>query len=129
MNVFHSCNETNIFIWWKMKPCSTQLCFASLNATIHFSPHENIGSTALINIHFCIVSTLPRKYCICQCHDLSLTCLVFDLGLGNIVSYLSKIIQYYNTGTFQYLETNLFKNFYEFQANQSTSTKYFYISF
>ena len=35
----HSCNGTNIFIWWKMK-CSIQLGFASVNGTFHLSPQE-----------------------------------------------------------------------------------------
>ena len=47
----HSCNGTNIFIWWKMK-CIIQFGFASLNGTFHLSPHENICSIALINIHY-----------------------------------------------------------------------------
>ena len=51
MNVFHSCNGTNIFIRRKMK-CSIQLGFASLNGTFHLSPHKNICTTALINIHY-----------------------------------------------------------------------------
>ena len=45
MNVSHSCNGTNFFIRWKMK-------FASLNGTFHLSPHENICTIALIDIHF-----------------------------------------------------------------------------
>ena len=48
---FHSCNGTNIFMRWKMK-CSIQLGFASLNGTFHLSPHENICTIALINIHY-----------------------------------------------------------------------------
>ena len=32
--------------------CSIQLCFASLNGTFHLSPHENICTIALINIHY-----------------------------------------------------------------------------
>ena len=51
MNVSHSCNGTNIFIRWKMK-CTIQLGFASLNGTFHLSPHENICTIALINIHY-----------------------------------------------------------------------------
>ena len=47
----HSCNGTNIFIWWKMK-CTIQLGFASLNRTLHLSPHENICTIAPINIHY-----------------------------------------------------------------------------
>ena len=47
----HSCNGTNIFIRWKMK-CTIQLGFASLNGTFHLSPHENICTIALINIHY-----------------------------------------------------------------------------
>ena len=51
MKVSHSCNGTNIFIRWKMK-CTIQLGFASLNGTFHLSPHENICTIALINIHY-----------------------------------------------------------------------------
>ena len=50
----HSCNGTNIFIRRKMK-CTIQLGFASfvlLNGTFHLSPQENIGTIALINIHY-----------------------------------------------------------------------------
>ena len=47
----HSSNGTNIFIRWKMK-CTIQLGFASLNGTFHLSPHENICTIALINIHY-----------------------------------------------------------------------------
>ena len=47
----HSCNGTNIFIRWKMK-CTIQLGFTSLNGTFHLSPHENICTIALINIHY-----------------------------------------------------------------------------
>ena len=32
--------------------CSIQLGFASLNGTFHLSPHENICTIALINIHY-----------------------------------------------------------------------------
>ena len=42
------------FVQWnkyKMK-CSIQLGFASLNGTFHLSPHENICTIALINIHY-----------------------------------------------------------------------------
>ena len=48
---FHLCNGTNTFIQWKTK-CSIKLGFASLNGTFHLSPHENICTTALINIHY-----------------------------------------------------------------------------
>ena len=44
----HSCNRTNIFIRRKMK-CTIQLGFASF---FHLSPHENICTIALINIHY-----------------------------------------------------------------------------
>ena len=49
----HSCNGTHIFIPWKMK-CTIKLGFASLNGTctFHLSPHENICTIALINIHY-----------------------------------------------------------------------------
>ena len=42
INVF----ATVIFIWWKMK------CNVPLNGTFHLSPHENICSIALMNIHY-----------------------------------------------------------------------------
>ena len=32
--------------------CTIQLGFASLNGTFHLSPHENICTIALINIHY-----------------------------------------------------------------------------
>ena len=32
--------------------CSIQLGFALLNGTFHLSPHENICTIALINIHY-----------------------------------------------------------------------------
>ena len=32
--------------------CSIQLGYASLNGTFHLSPHENICTIALINIHY-----------------------------------------------------------------------------
>ena len=38
-------------IRWKMK-CSIQLGYALLNGTFHLSPHENICTIALINIHY-----------------------------------------------------------------------------
>ena len=49
--VFHSSNGTNILIRWKMK-CTIQIGFASLNGTLHHSPHENICTITLINIHY-----------------------------------------------------------------------------
>ena len=51
MNAFNSCDGTAIFIRCEMK-CSIQLGFASLNRTIHLSPHENICTIALITIHY-----------------------------------------------------------------------------
>ena len=59
MNVSHSCNGTNIFIRWKMK-CTIQLGFASLNGTFHLSPHENICTIALINIHYLLSTDLHK---------------------------------------------------------------------
>ena len=56
----HSCNGTNIFIWWKMK-CTIQLGFASLNGTLHLPPHENICTIALINIHY--LYTIVSLHC------------------------------------------------------------------
>ena len=47
----HSCNGPNIFMGWEIK-CTIQLGFASLNGTLHLSPHENICTIALINIHY-----------------------------------------------------------------------------
>ena len=47
----HSCNGTNIFIWWKMK-CTIQLGLASLNRTFHPLPRENICTITFINIHY-----------------------------------------------------------------------------
>ena len=40
--------------------CSIQLDFASLNGTFHLSPHENICTITLINIHYLynIISTI-----------------------------------------------------------------------
>ena len=46
-------NGTNIFIQWKVK-CIIQLGFALLNGTFYLSPHENICTIALINIHYVI---------------------------------------------------------------------------
>ena len=51
MNVFHSCDGTNIFIRWKMKS-SIQRGETELNGPFHLSPHENICTTALINIYY-----------------------------------------------------------------------------
>ncbi len=51
MNVFHSCNNENIFIRWKME-CYIQLGSASLKSTFHLSTHQNIRTIALINIHY-----------------------------------------------------------------------------
>ena len=51
MIVFHSCDDTDIFIRWKMK-CSIQLGFASLNRTFNLSPLENIRTIVLITIHY-----------------------------------------------------------------------------
>ena len=57
----HLCSGTNIFIRRKMK-CTIHgtifmnvglvACFASLNRTFNLSPHENICTIALINIHY-----------------------------------------------------------------------------
>ena len=47
----HSCNGTNIFIQRKIK-CTFQLGFALLNGSYHLSPHENICTIALKNIHY-----------------------------------------------------------------------------
>jgi hypothetical protein len=38
---------------------------ASLNGTFHLSPHENILTIALINIHY-LYNSLQRKYCLKQ---------------------------------------------------------------
>ena len=51
MNVFHSCDGTDISIRCKIK-CTIQLGFASLNRTFNLSPHENIHTIALITIHY-----------------------------------------------------------------------------
>ena len=61
MNVSHSCSGTNIFIWWNMK-CTIQLVFASLNGTFHLSPHENICTSALININYLYTICLQMKH-------------------------------------------------------------------
>ena len=60
----HSYNGTNIFIRWKMK-CTIQLGFASLNGTFHLSPHENICTIALINIHYLytVGTNYPAESC------------------------------------------------------------------
>ena len=42
---FHSCNDKNIFIRWKME-CSNRL------GTFHFSPHENVLTITLIELHY-----------------------------------------------------------------------------
>ena len=46
--------------------CSIQLGFASLNGTFHVSPHENICTIALINIHHLysmyVCSILTRRF-------------------------------------------------------------------
>ena len=51
MNVFSFVQWNKYFIRWKMK-CTIHLGFASLNGTFHLSPHENICTIALINIHY-----------------------------------------------------------------------------
>ena len=51
MNVFSFVQWNKYFHSVKMK-CSIQLGFASLNGTFHLSPHENICTIALINIHY-----------------------------------------------------------------------------
>ena len=51
MNVFHSCDGTDILIRRKTK-CSIQFGFASLNRTFNLSPHENICTTSRITIHY-----------------------------------------------------------------------------
>ena len=56
----HSCNGTSIFMKWKMK-CTIQLGFTSLNGTFHLSPHENICTIALINIHFLYTISMTRE--------------------------------------------------------------------
>ena len=53
----HSCSGTYIFIRWKMK-YTIQLGFTSLNGTFHLSHHENICTTALINIHYSYTNSL-----------------------------------------------------------------------
>jgi hypothetical protein len=51
MNVPSCNNGKNIFIRWKMNvPFNSAV--ASLNGTFHLSPHENILTIALINIHY-----------------------------------------------------------------------------
>ena len=47
----HSCNGTKYFHSVKNE-MYLQLGFASLNGTFHLSPHENICTIALINIHY-----------------------------------------------------------------------------
>ena len=52
-------NECFSFVRWyiyfhsvKIENCSTQLGLASLNRTLHLSPHENICTIAVITIHY-----------------------------------------------------------------------------
>ena len=52
---------TNIFIRWKMK-CTVQLGFVSLNGTYHLSPHENICTIPLINIHYLYTKHSPHLF-------------------------------------------------------------------
>ena len=51
MNVF-SFMQWNKYFHKVKDECSIQLGFASLNGTFHLSPHENICTIALINIHY-----------------------------------------------------------------------------
>jgi hypothetical protein len=55
MNVY-SCNGKNIFTWWKME-CSIQLGCRLVEWNIPSSPHENILTIALINIHYLYTDT------------------------------------------------------------------------
>jgi hypothetical protein len=58
MNV-SSCNGKNIFIRWRWNvPFNSAV--ASLNGTFHLSPHENILTIALINIHY--LYTIIQSY-------------------------------------------------------------------
>ena len=57
----YSCNGTNIFILWKMK-CTIQLSLASLNGTFHLSPHENICTIKLINIHYLYTNHIHQSF-------------------------------------------------------------------
>ena len=55
MNVFNSCDSTDIFILLKIK-CSIQPGFASLNRTFHLSPLEiSVISLPLTFITFIII--------------------------------------------------------------------------
>jgi hypothetical protein len=54
INVY-SCNGKNIFIRWKME-CSIQLGCRLVEWNIHLSPHQNILTIALINIHYLYIN-------------------------------------------------------------------------
>jgi hypothetical protein len=51
MIFFHSCNSKNIFIRWKLE-FSIPLDCHLVEGKFHLSPHQNIFSIALINIHY-----------------------------------------------------------------------------
>ena len=51
MNVFHSCDGTDIFMRGKIKS-SIQQGEAKLNRTFNLSLNENIRTIALITIHY-----------------------------------------------------------------------------
>ena len=58
---FHSCNGKNIFIRWEMECSNVQRGEAELTGTFYLSPHKNILTIALINIHYLYINPIYRK--------------------------------------------------------------------
>ena len=81
MNVF-SFVQWNKYFHSVKDECTIQLGFASLNGTFHLSPHENICTIALINIHYLYnihqqlvdVVKFFRRFCTRQILDLHAQC-------------------------------------------------------
>ena len=68
---------------------------ASLNGTFHLSPHENILTIALINIHYLYIKLVLGVAVIgesCSVHPASGTHIIFVVNvLLNVVCYLAKL--------------------------------------
>ena len=62
MNVFSSVQWNKYFHSVKDEMYCIQLGFASLNGTFHLSPHKNICTTALINIHYLYTNSNKGNY-------------------------------------------------------------------
>ena len=80
---------------YKTNKCSIQLGYASLNGTFHLSPHENICTIALINIHY--LYNIDHSFAFV--FETMLGFIYFNIykyiNESSLFSYLDKIIKYF----------------------------------